>query len=266
MKKKILTIYFLLLTLSLFIPLESFYAENDSVIHNANEKYKRHVLTLDYISRKTNSSKYFLNMAKNYCDSMLEVGQDSAWAEAFKEKIELTLVTCENNMNHRIQLFPYFNGLPFFMGFADDAIEYAYDHSLEQLFNTTFIKIHNGPLSAANISSIVTRRDCDDEMFEIVKQTVMGSTDHYVITNDDLVRILGKQKAMDITNGEFDSVSYNLICEEFYLENLGIFEVSNLDQIDEKIWLVESRFSTYSPNLGLSEAVFSRGFCQTKLV
>ena len=61
----------------MFIPLGSFYAEDDSVIHNANEKYKRHVLTLDYISRKTNSSKYFLNMAKNYCDSMLEIGQES---------------------------------------------------------------------------------------------------------------------------------------------------------------------------------------------
>ena len=54
-------------------------------------------------------------MAKNYCDSMLEVGQDSAWAEAFKEKIELTLVTCENNMNHRIQLFPYFQWIFHFL-------------------------------------------------------------------------------------------------------------------------------------------------------
>ena len=28
------------------------------------EKYKKHVLTLDYIGRKTNSNQYFLNLAK----------------------------------------------------------------------------------------------------------------------------------------------------------------------------------------------------------
>ena len=76
-------------------------------------------------------------------------------------------------MNHKIQLFPYFDGFPSFMGFADDAIEYAYDNTLTQLFNTTFKKIHNGPLAEANLSSIIIRKDCDDEMFEI-RETVQN--------------------------------------------------------------------------------------------
>jgi hypothetical protein len=268
MFKKQLVNYFIL-SITLFFcfsnPQSTYASSSENTISEKHEKFKTHVLTLDYISRKTNNSKYFLNMAKKYCDSIMFLGTDSAWAESFKEKFDLTLVTCENNMNHRIQLFTYFSEVPSYMGFADDAIEYAYDHSLEQLFNTTFKKIHNGPLAKANISSIVVRRDCDDEMFEIVKQTVMGNTDHYVITNDDLVKVLGEQKAKDITNGKFDSASLNKICKEFNLENLGIFDVSNLDEIDEKIWLVESRFNTYSPLGGFTEAVFSRGFCQDKI-
>ena len=235
---------------------------NDS-ISNYN-KFKTHVLTLDFISRKTNNSKYFLKMASKYCDSILMIGKDSSWAQSFKERIELTLVTCENNMNHRVQLFPYFNGFPTFMGFADDAIEYAYDNTLEELFNTTFKKIHVGPLSEANLCSIVIRGDCDDEMFEIVKQTIMGNTSHYVITKDDLEKTLGIEKSIEITNGLKDTAALNLICKAFNLEQLGVFDVSNLDDIDEKIWLVESKFSTYSPEDGFTEAVFSRGFSHDK--
>ena len=161
-------------------------------------KYKTHILTLDYISRKTNNNTFFLNQAEQYCDSLMITGKDSAWAHAFKEKIELTLGSCEDNLNHRIQLFPYFNGPPPYMGFADDVIEYAYDQSLEELFATPFKKLHNGPLSKVNISSIITRGNCDDEMFEIVKQTIMGNTSHYVITTEQLNELLGNQKAFTV--------------------------------------------------------------------
>ena len=56
----------------------------------ASNKIKTHILTLDYISRKTNNSKYFLRLADNYCDVLIEAKKDSAWAQAFKAKIELT--------------------------------------------------------------------------------------------------------------------------------------------------------------------------------
>ncbi len=228
------------------------------------KKFKTHIHTLDYISRKTNNSKYFLNMAVQYCDSLMMIGKDSAWAQAFKEKIELTLITCENNMNHRVQLFPYFTGFPSFMGFADDAIEYAYDNSLEELFKTTFKQIHNGPLSNANICSIITRGNCDDEMFEIVRQTIMGNTSHYVITLEELNKIIGIEKTSLLTDGNKDTAVLNKICSSLNLDKLGVFYVTNMDNIDEKIWLVHSEFSTYCPEEGQTEAVFSRGFSQDK--
>lgn len=267
MFKKQLVNYFILSIILFFCFAtnhNSYASGNKNTIYKEHEKFKTHVLTLDYISRKTASSKFFLNMAKKYCDSLLIIGQDSAWAIAFKEKIDLTIATCEFNMNHKIQLFPYFDGFPSFMGFADDAIEYAYDNTLTQLFNTTFKKIHNGPLAEANLSSIIIRKDCDDEMFEIVKQTVMAGTNHYILTNEDLEKTLGIEKTKELTNGVMDTNSINKICKLYELENLGIFDVSNLDNIDEKIWLVESKFSTYSIGKGFTEAVFTRDFCQDK--
>ena len=159
-----------------------------------HKKFKTHVLTLDYISRKTNNGKYYLNMASKYCDSLILIGRDSSWSKIFKEKIALTLKTCENNMNHMVQLFPYFNGFPPFMGFADDPIEYAYDFTLLELLNTIFFDIHDGPLSEANISSIITRGNCDDEMFEIVRQNITSNTSHYIVTREEMNEILGFEK------------------------------------------------------------------------
>ena len=229
--KQLFIFYFLILSLCcgfLANPTSCFAtAPSDSSVSTYN-KYKTHILTLDYISRKTNNSKYFLNMANKYCDSLMIIGKDSAWANAFKEKIALTLATCEDNMNHRVQLFPYFNGFPSFMGFADDAIEYAYDNALEELFKTPFKKIHNGPLSKVNTSSIITRGLCDDEMFEIVRQTIIGNTSHFIITTEQLNELLGNQKAQDITNGIKDTASYNLICKALNIDDLGVFYVSNL--------------------------------------
>ena len=256
----LIAILFLLFSNS-FVGQES--TQNDSLTASF-EKYKKHVLTLDYIGRKTNSNPYFLNLAKTYCDSVLTTGIDDDWAIAFKEKIDLTIATCEFNMNYKVQLFPYFNGFPSYMGLADDAIEYAYDDALNDLFATKFKKIGNTPLANVNISSIITRGDCDDEMFEIVKQTIMAGTDHIVLTKEDLERMLGVTRATNLTNGNLDRAALDLISTELKLDNLGIFDVSNVDVIDEKIWLVQSKFNTYSKKEGFTSSVFTKGFCYDK--
>ena len=268
MKKNppILFIYFIAIFLFVFASPTICYAsgQNDSIASNYN-RYKKHVLTLDYIGRKTNSNQYFLNMAKTYCDSILMTSKEDPWALAFKDKIDLTIATCEFNMNYKVQLFPYFSGFPSYMGFADDAIEYAYDDALNDLFATKFKKIGTPPLANVNISSIIIRRDCDDEMFEIIKQTIMAGTDHYVLTKEDLERLLGVEGAASLTDGNLDTAALDLISTKLELENLGIFDVSNVDIIDEKIWLVESKFNTYSKKGGFTEAVFTRGFTHDKI-
>ena len=127
-------------------------------------RFKKHVTSLDYISRQTDNSKYFLNLTSQYCDSILSIDSDSEFAINFKNRINLTLATCDQNMNHKVELFPFFNGFPSYMGFADDPIEYAYDAALESLLESKYIKLQNGPISQTNISSIVIRNECGSEV------------------------------------------------------------------------------------------------------
>ena len=75
-------------------------------------RFKKHVTSLDYISRQTDNSKYFLNLTSQYCDSILSIDSDSEFAINFKNRINLTLATCDQNMNHKVELFPFFNGFP----------------------------------------------------------------------------------------------------------------------------------------------------------
>ena len=101
------------------------------------------------------------------------------------------------------------------MGFADDAIEYAYDDALNALFATKFKKnwyAHH--LQMLYISSIIIRRDCDDEMFEIVKQTIMAGTDHYVLTKEDLERLLGLSEPLALLMVPLDTAALDLISTE----------------------------------------------------
>ena len=119
------------------------------------EKYKKHVISLDYISRHTNNNKYYLSLTSNYCDSIIEIDNENLFAKLTKEKINLTLATCDQNMNHKIELFPILNGFPNYMGFADDPIEYAYDESIEKLLSTKYIELQNVPIANTNITSVI---------------------------------------------------------------------------------------------------------------
>ena len=170
-----LQILFIITSYFFSVNLQSQSAETDSLLI---EKYKRHISSLNYISGQTDNGKYFLNLSNNYTDSILAIEPKNSFAKDFKNKINLTLATCDQNMNHKVQLFPFFRGLPSYLGFADDPIEYAYDDALEKLLSLKYIKLQNSPISQVNITSIAVRDNCDDEMFEIVNQILTKKTNH----------------------------------------------------------------------------------------
>jgi hypothetical protein len=228
-------------------------------------KFKTHINSIEFLSRKSNNTKFYLDLSEKYCDSILISNGDTSWVNQYREKNLLTLNTCQDNINHKVQLFPFFKRFPYYMGFADDAIEYAYDSSLKELFETTYKKIYNGPLSRANITSIITKGDCDPEMFEIVKQTIISNTSHYIINETELFTLLDKEKAINLISSDGNISILNEICDSLNLDNLGIFHVNNIDVIDNKIYLVESRFQTFSSNeQKIEEYVLSRGFSYDK--
>ena len=244
----------------LFLFLSNFSWANSEIDSLKIKRLKNHVSSLDYITRQIDNSKFYLNLNKSYCDSILSIDPSNKFALDFKEKINLTLATCDQNINHKIELFPFFNGFPHYMGFADDPIEYAYDDSLEKLLSSKYPKVENGPISNTNISSIVVRNSCDDEMFEIVNQILLKNTNHYIIPKHELEEILGKSTATSLINGNVDLEAVSLLCEKLNLDRLGIFNVNDLDVINNSIWLVQSEFYTFHKEYGFSEPIFTRGF------
>ena len=227
-------------------------------------RYKTHISSLDYISRQTDNSKYFLNLANDYTDSILAIDPKNSFALDFKNKISLTLATCDQNMNHRVELFSFFNGFPDYMGLADDPIEYAYDDAIEKLLSSKYIKVQNGAISQTNITSIIVRDSCDDEMFEIANQILIKNTNHYILPFYEIEEILGKSEALNVINGNLNDSNISLLCDRLELDRLGIFRVNNIDVINNSIWLVKSEFETYHKTIGFSESIFTRGFCLDK--
>ena len=228
------------------------------------DQFKKHVKSLDYISRKTSNSKLYLNLSKSYCDSILKYDSTNKFAKKFKDKIDLTLSANELNMNHKIQLFDLFSGFPPYMGFADDPIEYAYDDAINELLLTKEIDFQKGPLGQSKIHSIIVRENCDDEMFEIANQIIIENTTHYIIPKHEIESIIGSDNANALINGNIDQSFLDTISEKLNVNKIGIFEMNDLDVINNKIWYVQSSFYAYSQDSGFSQSIFTRGFNHDK--
>ena len=259
MLNRIFTLYFIILFC--FNSINIFSTNKDSIVV---EKYKTHVTSLDYISRKTSNSKLYLNLAKSYCDSILKYDDKNEFALKFRDKINLTLSANELNMNHKIQLFDLFSGFPSYMGFADDPIEYAYDDAINELLLTKEIDFQKGPLGQSKIPSIITRKNCDDEMFEIANQIIIENTSHYIIPKHEVESIIGVENANMLINGNIDKAFLDAISNELNVNRIGIFEMNDLDLIENKIWYVQSSFYAYSTETGFTQTIFTRGFNHDK--
>ena len=89
----------------LFLLLSNFSWANSEIDSLKIKRLKNHVSSLDYITRQIDNSKYYLNLNKSYCDSILSIDPSNKFAIDFKEKINLTLATCDQNINNKIELF-----------------------------------------------------------------------------------------------------------------------------------------------------------------
>ncbi len=255
------SIYFLFIPVFFFTSFSFSNVETDSIKIN---RFERHVKSLDYISRKTSNSKLYLNLAKSYCDSILKFDSKNTFAKKFKDKIDLTLSANELNMNHKIQLFDLFSGFPPYMGFADDPIEYAYDDAINDLLLTREIDFQKGPLGQSKIPSIIVRKNCDDEMFEIANQIIIENTTHYIIPKHEIESIIGFENANTLIDGSIDESFLDAISNKLNVNRIGIFEMNDLDVINDRIWYVQSSFYAYSPDSGFTQTIFTRGFNHDK--
>ena len=86
----------------LFLVLSNFLLANTAIDTLKIKKLNNHVSSLDYITRQIDNSKFYLNLNKSYCDSILLLDPENQFALDFKNKINLTLSTCDQNINHKI--------------------------------------------------------------------------------------------------------------------------------------------------------------------
>ena len=89
----------------LFLLLSNFSWANSETDSLKIKRLKNHVSSLDYITRQIDNSKFYLNLNKSYCDSILSIDPANKFALDFKNRINLTLATCDQNINNKIELF-----------------------------------------------------------------------------------------------------------------------------------------------------------------
>ena len=240
------------------------YLEYDAQEVKATQAYREHVQTLEFIAGKTDNNKRYLDMALAYCDSIQGVNPSSEFAKTHRKSIELTLSTCADNMNFRVELFPFLCGIPTFFGFADDGISYAYDDALNSLFETMHTGIFEGPLKDANIKSILTKGACDNEMFDVIKQSILSNTNHDLINYEEIISLVGKENADRIIESKYTDSLLKDLCEKLQVSKIGIFYANNLDNIKDKLFYVETGFRTFSLDNGLDDPVLTKGFREEK--
>lgn len=252
--------YLILIIFLIFFQSNSFGCQNSISDSIKIEKYINHFNTLNYIARKNYSNPYFLNKSKQFLDSILLINKKNSFSNRAIKELNTTKSTIENNLINKFKLFDFYSGIPSYYAFVDDPIEYAYDDAFNALLNSKYLKLHNGPLSEANITSILIREDCDDEMFEIINQTLIVESNHHIIQQKDLIEILGVDGAEKIINNKYSLDDLNNLLNKYELDKLGVFKVNNIDIINNKIWFVNAEFNIFSKTDGFSEPIFNKGY------
>ena len=252
---------------SLFLVIIFFFASNAKVNatdHTSDslliEQYIKHIYSLEHIIRNTDNSRFFVDISNEFCHSALAVDSNNQAALKYLHKNELIKSTCAQNVNYQVYHYSFLSGLPHWMGFADDPIEYAYDHAFSQLLDSKYFQLYNGALGSSNLTSIIINDNCSEEMFEIGIQTLISNSNHYILPDHILADVIDSNEAADLLNGNLRQKYLTSICSELNLDKLGVFRMRDLDVINEEIWLVESSFQLFDLNTGLKDAVTYKGF------
>ena len=261
--KKYLFFYFFLFS----IP--QFSSQNEKFVHYESdsakiERFKTHINSLRYISRQTFNNEFFLNLSLKYVDSIKKYDSDNRFAGEVEKSLLITKNAISNDVISKIEFFDFYSGIPKYLGFIDPPIEYAFDDALSKLLDSRYKILGNASLSEYRINSIIIKENCDEETFEILNQTLISNSKHFIISAESLNEILGYENAKNLINGSLNETSIKILMESLKLDRLGIFTVNNLDIIENKIWLANTDFKTYEKNRGFMASVFTRGFSVDK--
>jgi len=140
------------------------------------------------------------------------------------------------------------------MGFADDAVEYALESAMLNLlrrpieFQSTTL-VRDGALNA-----LVVQQDVAVDLWEIA----LDALD--VETNYNFRRVMGSPKtALDslvwsIQTAPSDS-NLSALAESLNVSRLALFEVEELDVVEDRLWVVGMRMHLWDMDSGLGNTI-----------
>ena len=236
---------------------------NPVFAQGVKDDWVKHIETLLEVAVHTENDPKFLDWAESYCDSLSTLDSGKAAAEDFRSRINQTREICSENLNHRAPALDLFRGRPAYMGFADDAVEYALEGALTKLLDkpiefqsTTMVR--NGALNA-----VVVQGDVPADLWEIA----LDALD--VETNYRFLRSMGSPKSkMDslISDVQIDPNDLNIakLSGHLGIERLALFEVDLLDVVDERLWMVAIQMRVWDQKVGFGDSISAMGFCEDK--
>lgn len=227
------------------------------------QAWANHVETLLEVAVHTENDPKFLDWAEVYCDSLATVESYATLAQEQLERINQTRDICRDNLNHRAPTLELFRGKPEYMGFADDAVEYALESATALLLNkpiefqsTTLVR--NGALNA-----VVVRGDVPIDLWEIA----LDALD--VETNYTFRRLMGSPKsALDslVASVQAKPSEANVLALSQHLgvARLALFGVNELDVVDNRLWMVGMEMIIWDDAKGFGDTITASGFCEDK--
>lgn len=255
-------IWIICLVVTESITLKAFtFNPNDTIFSN---KFQKNITSLEYILRNTDNNPYFLNLSNKYCDSLLQLDPNNYFAIATLKRNLIIQNTNENNLNYKINSYTYLQSSTTWNGYANSPNEYAYSSSLNQLLQNKYSSINNTEIRQSNIWCLLIAENCTSENAEICSQIIASNSNIRVINPNALNSILNLPKGQIYLTKLPTKPDLDKICSHFNTDLLGIITVKDLDNINNSISVVQSKFEIYSIENKIQNSKISSGFSLDK--
>ena len=226
-------------------------------------RWVRHIESLLDVAVHTENDPKFLDWAEVYCDSLKQKEGFETLAAEQQARINQTRDICGDNLNHRAPTLELFRGKPHYMGFADDAVEYALESAMLNLLRRPIEFQSTTSVRDGALHAVVAQGAVELDLWEIA----LDALD--VETNYSFQRMMGIPKSAEdslIWHVQKVPSEANLraLAEGLKVKRIAVFEVEVSDVIEERLWLVGMRLRVWDVSNGFGDTISATGFCEDK--
>ena len=226
------------------------------------EQWLRHASTYDAYGRENGNDPEFMRKAIVYCERAIAdpkvTPAQKTKAEKLKSRIEITLSTCENNLNHKIEFYQFFLGRPPSFTSNNDPDEHSLGLACGKILGYAYPGAGALPIQDLNIHSLVLNGNCSDELAEIVYQNVVAGSKNVLIPKQQVYEIIGASTDT-LYSGKTDTAYLKAICKKYGIEKLGVYTINRIDSVDN-IRYVSISFQIYNTATGMGSMDYVEAF------